>query len=80
MIATNRVVNSVGETVGFIVDDQYMGYYTVLDGVDLIDNLCCENNKVKELNALDTISMNDVNKQTLRKLCEKNPFVRGYTE
>lgn len=39
MKATHRVKNSSRETVGFIVDNDYVKYYDALQNIDLIDNL-----------------------------------------
>ena len=78
MKATGRVIHSDGETAGFIVDGEYMGYYTVLEGIDLIENLYLESGKISQqgTQALKDYSLKDINKSELEKLCEKNSFVR----
>lgn len=39
MKATHRVKDSLGNTKGFIVDDQFLGYYTVFSNINRFENL-----------------------------------------
>lgn len=78
MKATDRVFRRDGELAGFIVDGQYMGYYTVADGIDMIENLRLENGRFSETDCgkLGSVTLTDVNKVSLEKLCRESPFVR----
>lgn len=78
MIATSRVKNSAGKTVGFIVDGGYYGYYSILGNIDLIDNLTVTANGVIKTRgkALDSVKVSDVNFLRYTKLCKDNQLSR----
>ncbi len=76
--ATCRVKNSYHETTGFIVDEQYVKYYDVLQNIDLIDNLTVtvdhvirsKNGKLKERSVIDE------NAAIYEQKCKDNPLQR----
>lgn len=76
--ATCRVKDSNNKTVGFIIDDYYVKYYTALQNIGLISNLKevsggilkSKHGKLKE------VYVKDINKEHLHMLCLDNPLER----
>ena len=78
MLATHRVKDSRGDTIGFIIDKNFYADYTVKENINYIENLKLLKNAVistdKELPEADYKTA--VNKQKYKKLVKENPFVR----
>lgn len=72
-----RVQNGKGDTVGFIVDGEYVKYYDALKNIDLIENLnLTDDGKIVSEADRATISVRRVNAEIYRERCRKNPLQR----
>lgn len=78
MKITHRVKNSNHKTCGFLVNNEYKHYYSILNNADLFENITVVNNDIikSKKGSLKTISKKSVNKQIYGSICEKNPLVR----
>lgn len=78
MIASYRVKDSKGNTVGFIIDNTFYTDYKVKENISLIDNLSIiKNGIIKATKSLPEVSYKDFyNKEVYAKLKKENPFKR----
>lgn len=78
MIATHRVKDSEGHTVGFIVSDNYYNYDVVARNISNIDNLYITNNNVikSKKGKLVELSVSQINKLKYKQICKANPIER----
>lgn len=78
MKATHRVKNSSRETVGFIVDNDYVKYYDALQNIDLVDNLSLTTDReIKPENGeLEDIDVRKINEKIYQERCQKSPLDR----
>ena len=78
MIATHRVKDSNGKTVGFIIDNVFYADYYIKDNIQYIENLSLTKNVViradKKLPEVDYKTY--VNRREYNNIVKKNPFVR----
>lgn len=78
MLATYRVKNAAGNTVGFIIDDNFYSYDIVKSHISNIENLyLTRNNIIKtKKGKLNEIPQTQLNKLRYEKICRENPIKR----
>ncbi len=78
MIATHRVKDSNGKTIGFIIDDTFYVDYYIKKNIQYIDNLSLTKNDIikanEELPEVDYKRY--VNKKEYESIVKNNPFIR----
>ena len=78
MIATHRVKDSNGKTVGFIIDDTFYVDYYIKNNIQYVDNLSLTQNDIikanEELPEVDYKRY--VNKKEYESIVKNNPFIR----
>lgn len=78
MLATYRVKNRAGETVGFIVNNSFLNDATVKKNIKLINNLSLQKNGViRAKTTLPSVQYIDaITKRKYKELVKQNPFER----
>lgn len=78
MDAFAKVINKEGNTVGFIIDNDYVKYYDALKNIDLIDNLFLAegNTIISKQKDLEIFKVRQINDKKYYESCKVSPLQR----
>lgn len=78
MLASHRVEDNENILTGFIVEGKYIGYYSIVKDIELIDNLGLDSNGKICLrgDSLPSVAKREANRQRYRTLCRDNGLER----
>lgn len=77
MIATHRVKNSIGDTVGFIVNDRFFNIHIIKSNIAQIDNLrILKSGIIRAKQELQVIQYRQLNEIEYNRIVAENPFDR----